>query len=294
MLRAQGERAAAYLQAQGQAKAIEKTFAAIKSGRPTPELLAYQYLQVLPEIAKGEASKVWVVPSDFGSALQGFTKLLGAPGEDGVFRYQPSPVENDLPRPEDDSEEVADWFSTETDPAIVEAVAKAEADALFVRYGVPTTLLRTTFYFDNVAGGMGLARDADGAPALTLPLADQPLSGIAVEDIGKTAFGVFKRGPELIGTTVSIAGDHLTGDQYAAALTAALGEPVGYRPLGWDEYRALGFPGAVEMGNMFQYYAQNAARFTADRDLARVRELNPELQSFRDWLAAHRDDITVP
>ncbi|OHV05804.1 SPFH domain-containing protein [Mycobacterium talmoniae] len=129
MLRAQGERAAAYLQAQGQAKAIEKTFAAIKSGRPTPELLAYQYLQVLPEIAKGEASKVWVVPSDFGSALQGFTKLLGAPGEDGVFRYQPSPVENDLPRPEDDSEEVADWFSTETDPAIVEAVAKAEADA---------------------------------------------------------------------------------------------------------------------------------------------------------------------
>ncbi|OHU98132.1 NmrA/HSCARG family protein [Mycobacterium talmoniae] len=172
--------------------------------------------------------------------------------------------------------------------------AKAEADALFVRYGVPTTLLRTTFYFDNVAGGMGLARDADGAPALTLPLADQPLSGIAVEDIGKTAFGVFKRGPELIGTTVSIAGDHLTGDQYAAALTAALGEPVGYRPLGWDEYRALGFPGAVEMGNMFQYYAQNAARFTADRDLARVRELNPELQSFRDWLAAHRDDITVP
>jgi regulator of protease activity HflC (stomatin/prohibitin superfamily) len=129
MLRAQGERAAAYLHAQGQAKAIEKTFAAIKAGRPTPELLAYQYLQVLPEMAKGEANKVWVVPSDFGSALQGFTKLLGAPGEDGVFRYQPSPVEQDLPRPEDDSEEVADWFTTQTDPAIAQAVAKAEADA---------------------------------------------------------------------------------------------------------------------------------------------------------------------
>src|SRR5579875_2291928 len=129
MLRAQGERAAAYLQAQGQAKAIEKTFAAIKAGRPTPELLAYQYLQVLPKMAQGQANKVWVVPSDFGSALQGFTKLLGAPGEDGVFRYQPSPVDQDLPKPEDDSDEVADWFSTETDPAIVQAVAKAEADA---------------------------------------------------------------------------------------------------------------------------------------------------------------------
>ncbi len=80
MLRAQGERAASYLQAQGQAKAIEKTFAAIKAGRPTPEMLAYQYLQTLPQMAKGEANKVWLVPSDFGSALQGFTKMLGAPG----------------------------------------------------------------------------------------------------------------------------------------------------------------------------------------------------------------------
>ena len=129
MLRAQGERAAAYLQAQGQAKAIEKTFAAIKAGRPTPELLAYQYLQVLPQIAQGESSKVWVVPSDFGSALQGFTRLLGAPGDDGVVRYQPSPIEENLPKPEDDSDEIADWFTTRTDPAIVEAVAKAEADA---------------------------------------------------------------------------------------------------------------------------------------------------------------------
>jgi len=129
MLRAQGERAAQYYQAQGQAKAIEKTFAAIKAGRPTPELLAYQYLQTLPLMAKGEANKVWVVPSDFGSALQGFTKLLGAPGDDGVFRYTPSPVEENLPKTEDDADEVADWFSTETDPAIAQAVAKAEAEA---------------------------------------------------------------------------------------------------------------------------------------------------------------------
>ena len=129
MLRAQGERAASYLQAQGQAKAIEKTFAAIKAGRPTPEMLAYQYLQTLPQMAKGEANKVWLVPSDFGSALQGFTKMLGAPGEDGVFRYTPSPVEDDLPKPEDDSDEVAEWFTTQTDPEIAQAVAKAEADA---------------------------------------------------------------------------------------------------------------------------------------------------------------------
>ena len=129
MLRAQGERAASYLQAQGQAKAIEKTFAAIKAGRPTPEMLAYQYLQTLPQMAKGEANKVWLVPSDFGAALQGFTKMLGAPGEDGVFRYTPSPVEEDLPKPEDDSAEVAEWFNTQTDPEIAQAVAAAVAEA---------------------------------------------------------------------------------------------------------------------------------------------------------------------
>jgi regulator of protease activity HflC (stomatin/prohibitin superfamily) len=130
MLRAQGERAAAYLQAQGQAKAIEKTFAAIKAGRPTPEMLAYQYLQVLPQMARGDANKVWVVPSDFGTALQGFTKLLGAPGDDGVFRFVPSPVDDQAAKhAKDDDDDMADWFSTETDPALMQAVAKAEADA---------------------------------------------------------------------------------------------------------------------------------------------------------------------
>ncbi|MEO6793344.1 MAG: NmrA/HSCARG family protein [Mycobacterium sp.] len=169
--------------------------------------------------------------------------------------------------------------------------AKAEADALFTHYGVPTTFLRTTFFFDNIAGGMGLRRAADGTLALTLPLADRPLSGIAVADIGRAAAAIFKRGAELVGQTVSIAGEHLTGEQYAAALAEALDEPVAYRPMTWDEFRALGFPGAVELANMFQYYAQNAERFTGDRDLDRVRQLLPGLQSFRDWLTAHRGAV---
>ncbi len=130
ILRAQGDRAARYLQAQGQAKAIEKVFAAIKAGKPTPELLAYQYLQTLPQMAQGDANKVWVVPSDFGKALEGFTRMLGAPGEDGVFRYQPSPDTGPVTsRPEDDDDEVADWFDTSTDPELAKVVAAAEAQA---------------------------------------------------------------------------------------------------------------------------------------------------------------------
>ena len=128
ILRAQGERAAAYLKAQGEAKAIEKVFAAIKSGKPTPELLAYQYMQTLPLVAKGDANKVWMVPSDFGKALEGFARNFGTQGEDGTFRYEPSP-DSDSQVQEDDSDEVADWFDVSTDPAAARAVQAAEAAA---------------------------------------------------------------------------------------------------------------------------------------------------------------------
>ena len=80
-------------------------------------------------MAQGEANKVWMIPNDFGSALQGFAKLLGAPGSDGVFRYEPSPMDSVSTAPQDDSDEVADWFTTQSDPAIAQALANAEAAA---------------------------------------------------------------------------------------------------------------------------------------------------------------------
>ncbi len=134
ILRAQGERAARYLQAQGQAKAIEKVFAAVKAGKPTPELLAYQYLQTLPQLAQGDANKVWMIPSDFGKSLEGFAKMLGAKGDDGVFRYEPAP---DVPvdpahppaRPGDMDDDVADWFDGTSSAEVAEAVRQAEKEA---------------------------------------------------------------------------------------------------------------------------------------------------------------------
>jgi regulator of protease activity HflC (stomatin/prohibitin superfamily) len=139
ILRAQGERAARYLQAQGQAKAIEKVFAAIKAGRPTPEVLAYQYLQTLPQMAQGDANKVWLVPSDYGKALEGFARMLGAPGEDGVFRYEPPKYEAPAAATDSGEEDasIASWFDTSTDPRVAAAVAAAEAVA---RLEVPSPL----------------------------------------------------------------------------------------------------------------------------------------------------------
>lgn len=168
---------------------------------------------------------------------------------------------------------------------------KAEADRYFVEEGVPTTFLRSTFYWENLLDAFTPQRGDDGVFELTYPMGDSKLSGIAADDIGKTALAVLGRGTDLIAATVSIAGDHLKVADMAAAIEEALGEPVRYRPLSPDAWRAQGMPGADETGNMFQYYADCEARFTSARDLNAVRGLNPALQSFATWLAENRDRL---
>ncbi|MEV8532674.1 NmrA/HSCARG family protein [Streptomyces sp. NPDC051211] len=167
--------------------------------------------------------------------------------------------------------------------------AKAEADHYFTDAGVPTTFLRLTYFWENLLGAFAPQRAEDGAYELTYPMGDKRLSGIGVDDIGRTALAVFERGTDFIGATVSIAGEHLRVADMAAALSEALGKTVRYRPLSPDAFRAQGFPGADESGNMFQFYADCEERFTAARDLDAVRALDPALQDFATWLAGHRD-----
>ncbi|MFF8275966.1 NmrA/HSCARG family protein [Streptomyces lateritius] len=169
--------------------------------------------------------------------------------------------------------------------------AKAEADRYFEDDGVPTTYLRTTFFWENLLTLFPPRRDDDGVLALALPMGDRRLSGIAVDDIGRTALAVLKRGTDLLGAKVAIAGEHLRVADMAAAMSRHLGEPVEYRPLTPDAFRALDVPGAEEAGNMFQFYADCEHRFTTARDIDAVRALNPALQDFDTWLIAHRAEF---
>jgi uncharacterized protein YbjT (DUF2867 family) len=170
--------------------------------------------------------------------------------------------------------------------------AKAEADELFRQSGVPTTFLQTTLFYENLTTDLGPVRGEDGRLVLTLPMDDAPLNAIAVGDIGRTALGIFRRTDEFTGRTIAIGGDKLTGAQLVAIMSDVLGEPVAYAPHDWDTFRSFGFPGAVEFGNMFQYYAENHEEFSNDRDLDLVRELNPQLQSFREWFTEHHTELT--
>ncbi len=172
--------------------------------------------------------------------------------------------------------------------------AKGEADQRFRELGVPTTFLRTSFYWDNfIYFGLQPRRGEDGVLQLVLPMGDRRLAGIAAEDIGRCAHGVLRAGASLVGQTVGIAGDHVTGRDMAAKMSVALGEEVRYQDVPPAVYRTFGYPGAEDMGNMFQYYQDFEEEFCAARPLARTRELHPGLLSFDAWLARHGSRIPV-
>lgn len=172
--------------------------------------------------------------------------------------------------------------------------SKADADHYFTELGVPVTFLYTSFYWDNLIHfGMGPKKGADGKLAFTLPMGDRKLSGMAASDIGACAYGIFKRGDEFIGKTVGIAGEHLTGSQMAASLAKAFGQPVVYNMVEPDVYRSFGFPGADDIGNMFQFKRDFEADYTGARDLKLSRALNPALQTFDQWLVDNKARISL-
>ncbi|MHA6248200.1 NmrA/HSCARG family protein [Pontibacter sp. CAU 1760] len=172
--------------------------------------------------------------------------------------------------------------------------AKGAADHFFTELGVPTTFLRASFYWDNFINfGLGPKKSPNGKLTLSLPIGEKKMAGIAAEDIGKCAYGIFKRGTELVGKTVGVAGEHLSGSEMAAAFSNALGQEVTYNAIPPETFRNLGFPGADDLGNMFQFYRDFDEVCNTVRDVAFSRELNPDLQSFSRWLDKNASRIPL-
>lgn len=163
---------------------------------------------------------------------------------------------------------------------------KGEADRFFTEAGLPVTFMLASYYWDNmIYFGMGPKRGADGKLAITFPMGDKKMAGIASEDIGKCAYGIFKKGTALVGKRIGVAGDQVTCADMAKSLSKALGEEVVYNKITPEQYRGFGFPGADDLGNMFQFYHDFDNLCNTTRDVNYSRELNPELKSFDQWLA---------
>ncbi len=140
---------------------------------------------------------------------------------------------------------------------------------------------------------MGPKRGPDGKLTLTLPMGKAKLAGIVAEDIGRSAYTVFQHPEEYIGKTIGIAGEHLTGEEIAAAFARALGEPVRYSAIEPEVYRGFGFPGADDLGNMFQYFRDFSDVVCGSRPVDLTQKLNPQLTTLDQWLAANKGNIPL-
>jgi len=171
--------------------------------------------------------------------------------------------------------------------------AKAEANAYFS--GLPVTYLVTTFYWDNLyMFGLAPKKGDDGVYSWTFPMGNAKLAGIAAEDIGKCAYGIFKAGQQYIGKTVGIVGENLTIGEMGEKISRGLGiGPVKYNAVDADVYRGFGFQGADEMGNMFQVYRDFEKEVVGARSSDVARQLNPQLQTFDQWLAKNKVSVPV-
>lgn len=169
--------------------------------------------------------------------------------------------------------------------------AKAEANESFS--GLPVTFLVTSFYWDNLyMFGLCPKKGEDGKYAWAFPMGDSKMAGIAAEDIGRSAYGIFKGGDQYVGKTVGIAGGMLTIEEMGKTLSKVLGVgDIVYHAVEADAYRGFGFPGADELGNMFQVYRDFESELAAARSIDKTKQLNPELESFEQFVTRQKDAI---
>ena len=176
--------------------------------------------------------------------------------------------------------------------------AKGEMDRVFAAEAAPTSYLLAAFYWENfIYFGMGPRKGGDGNPegalVLALPLGGVKLPGITAEDIGRCAYGIFRRGTGAVGQRFGVTGDILSGAEMATKFGRALGRKVDFQDVPFDVYRGLGFPGADDLGNMFEFQAILGDEFLRTRNRELSLSLNPALLDFDAWLAANASKVPI-
>jgi uncharacterized protein YbjT (DUF2867 family) len=173
--------------------------------------------------------------------------------------------------------------------------AKGESDHFFADKNVPTTYLVTSFYWDNfIQQGCAPKKTVDGSWVLSLPMGNKRLAGIAIEDIGRCALGIFKNPHQYIGKRVGIVGEVLTCKEIAQKMSRALGKEIHYLDVPFEEYREKqSVHGAKLLANMFLFYQDCEEQILGSRNPAESRKLNSKMMTFDDWLAKYKDLLPI-
>lgn len=170
-----------------------------------------------------------------------------------------------------------------------------KGDVIAVYEELPTTLLHVSFYYENFINfGMGPSRQADTDPyGITFPMGDAPMDMVAVEDIGKSICAIFQD-DSLIGKTLGVASETMPIADVAAIFTEICGQPVQYNDVPTDVYASFGFPGAVDLANMFRFYNEFSDVANANRKLVdSVKERMGGTVTLKDWITTNKDAFVL-
>lgn len=159
---------------------------------------------------------------------------------------------------------------------------KARMEAYARSKKADTTFVHMAFYYQNFFGFIPLQKDEEGTYSFGFPLGDSPMAAVSANDLGGVLLPVFRHPEQWAGKTIEVAGEFITGDAYAAILSKVSGKKVVYHYIPRDQYAALGFPGAEEVANMFEYY--RLYKPYGEEAVRRTKELYPALKSFEQQL----------
>ena len=159
---------------------------------------------------------------------------------------------------------------------------KAQLEAYARSKKPDTTFVHLAFYYQNFFGFIPLQKQPDGSFSFGFPLGDSPMAAVSVKDLGGILLPVFQHPDKWAGKTIAAAGDYMTGHEYAAILSNVSGKRVVYQYIPREQYAALGFPGAEEVANMFEYYRLHTPY--GEEAVRQSRVLYPALKSFEQQL----------
>ena len=160
---------------------------------------------------------------------------------------------------------------------------KAEVEKYVVKCGVPYSIVRYPFYFDNFAGMMAPQKQEDGTFSITLPM-DGPMHGLGLSNAGPILSTIFSNPEEYLGKAVKMAGDKITISEYAAIISRVTGKTVKYNQVPVEVFAKFPFPGADDTAVMFEYYSVGHPEY----DVELTRKINPNTQTFGQWAEQNR------
>lgn len=165
--------------------------------------------------------------------------------------------------------------------------SKGEVEEYIREQGIPHTILRASFYYQNFLQMFGPKKaEDDGTYMFGIPMEGHEMDGVDVAQFGGCALGALASPDKWMNKTVGITGDKKTIDEYAAILSKILAPKVfKASPITTEEFKAQGFSGAEEIANMFAFYIKG----NPDRNLAASKELNPAISNFESWALENKE-----